>query len=279
MSFTTKENARGGTQTMFSRKHKRLTYANVTATLALVFAMSGGALAAGKFLITSTKQIKPSVIKQLQGKAGSAGPTGAPGPQGHAGPQGAAGANGKDGAAGANGESIGASEVKAGEAACGKLGGSKFTVGGKETLACNGKEGKAGSPWTAEGTLPVGATETGVWYVSEVVANAEESHPQAPVSFPIPLKEPLGESQAHVVTVAEQKEHTAPQACQGTAAEPTAESGSFCVYIAKLTGNTNGGSFNPVGEFVGGTGATGAILLFGSGETVVHGLGTWAVTG
>ncbi len=29
-----------------------------------------------------------------------------------------------------------------GETACGKLGGSKFTVGGKETTACNGKEGK-----------------------------------------------------------------------------------------------------------------------------------------
>jgi hypothetical protein len=51
----------------------RLSYANVVVTLALVFAMSGGAFAAGRYLITSTKQIKPSVLKQLQGKAGAIG--------------------------------------------------------------------------------------------------------------------------------------------------------------------------------------------------------------
>jgi hypothetical protein len=45
------------------RRH--LSYANVTATLALVFAMSGGALAAKHYLLTSTKQISPKVLKQL----------------------------------------------------------------------------------------------------------------------------------------------------------------------------------------------------------------------
>ena len=34
---------------------KRMTYANVALTLALVFAMTGGAYAAKKYLITSTK--------------------------------------------------------------------------------------------------------------------------------------------------------------------------------------------------------------------------------
>ena len=47
---------------MFSRIRKRLTYANVAMTMALVFAMSGGAYAAKKYVITSTKQIKPSVL-------------------------------------------------------------------------------------------------------------------------------------------------------------------------------------------------------------------------
>jgi hypothetical protein len=45
------------------RRH--LSYANVTATLALVFAMTGGALAANHYLLTSTKQISPKVLKQL----------------------------------------------------------------------------------------------------------------------------------------------------------------------------------------------------------------------
>jgi hypothetical protein len=45
------------------RRH--VTYADVAATLALVFAMSGGALAAKHYLLTSTKQIKPSVLKQF----------------------------------------------------------------------------------------------------------------------------------------------------------------------------------------------------------------------
>ena len=47
---------------MFSRIRKRLTYANVAMTMALVFAMTGGAYAAKKYVITSTKQIKPSVL-------------------------------------------------------------------------------------------------------------------------------------------------------------------------------------------------------------------------
>jgi hypothetical protein len=43
----------------------RLAYANITATLALVLAMSGGAAAAG-YVITSIGQIKPSVLGRLK---------------------------------------------------------------------------------------------------------------------------------------------------------------------------------------------------------------------
>jgi hypothetical protein len=49
---------------------KRITYANVAATLALVFSMSGGALAATHYLINSTKQISPKVLKKLKGPRG-----------------------------------------------------------------------------------------------------------------------------------------------------------------------------------------------------------------
>src|ERR1700712_1050053 len=45
------------------RRH--LSYANVTATLALVFAMSGGALAAKHYLVTKTNQISPKVLKSF----------------------------------------------------------------------------------------------------------------------------------------------------------------------------------------------------------------------
>jgi hypothetical protein len=47
---------------------RRLNYANVTATLALFFAMSGGALAARHYLINSTKLINPKGAKSVEGE-------------------------------------------------------------------------------------------------------------------------------------------------------------------------------------------------------------------
>jgi hypothetical protein len=88
---------------MLSNNRRRLSYANVTATLALVFSLTGGALAAQHYLITSTKQISPKVLKSLKGARGKAGPAGAPGAAGAAGAQGAAGPAGLAGAAGAAG--------------------------------------------------------------------------------------------------------------------------------------------------------------------------------
>ncbi len=80
------------------RRH--LTYANVAATLALVFAMSGGALAAKHYLVNSTSQINPKVLKKLRGKVG---PRGATGPAGASGPAGTTGTTGKDGPPGKQG--------------------------------------------------------------------------------------------------------------------------------------------------------------------------------
>lgn len=79
---------------------RRLTYANVTATLALVFAMSGGALAANHYLIHSTRQISPKVLKKLHGARGRTGPNGAIGPQGVKGDTGGRGPRGPEGAPG-----------------------------------------------------------------------------------------------------------------------------------------------------------------------------------
>lgn len=75
------------------RRH--LSYANVVATLALLFAMSGGALAAKHYLINSTQQINPKVLKQSKGRTGRTGPqglAGTPGAKGETGPKGEAGA-------------------------------------------------------------------------------------------------------------------------------------------------------------------------------------------
>jgi hypothetical protein len=83
------------------RKH--LSYANVVATLALVFAMSGSAIAAKHYLINSTKQINPKVIKKLKGNTGKPGLNGAAGPRGQVGAQGKEGPLGKEGPRGNEG--------------------------------------------------------------------------------------------------------------------------------------------------------------------------------
>jgi len=66
----------------------------VIACLALFVASTGTSIAASHYLITSTKQIKPSVLTKLKG---------AKGPRGYTGAAGAIGATGAAGATGANG--------------------------------------------------------------------------------------------------------------------------------------------------------------------------------
>lgn len=61
---------------------------NVVAWLALFAALGGTSLAASHYIITSTKQIKPGVLKQLRGKRGAAGAKGVTGPQGSPGKEG-----------------------------------------------------------------------------------------------------------------------------------------------------------------------------------------------
>ncbi len=78
-------------------------YANVVATLALVFAMSGSALAASHYLINSTHQINPKVLKKLRGKTGPRGLPGAEGAPGSAGSPGREGPRGTEGTTGKTG--------------------------------------------------------------------------------------------------------------------------------------------------------------------------------
>src|SRR3954453_6181614 len=72
---------------------RRPSPALIVAIAALVVAFGGTAMAAKKYVITKTTQIKPSVLPQLR-KTGPAGPTGLPGPAGPAGERGPAGTAG-----------------------------------------------------------------------------------------------------------------------------------------------------------------------------------------
>jgi hypothetical protein len=94
---------------------RKPTITGVLAASALFLALAGGgAYAADSYIITSTHQIKPSVLKKLandvrgprgtRGPAGAQGATGAQGAQGQAGNTGATGAQGQQGQQGQQGD-------------------------------------------------------------------------------------------------------------------------------------------------------------------------------
>ncbi len=235
---------------MFSSLRTRATYANVTATLALVFAMSGGALAATRVIVTSKKQISSKVLKELKGATGERGPVGLAGPTGTQGP---AGTNGSQGGSGPEGKP--------------------------------GPEGAKGSPWTAGGVLPAGATETGTWSFGQEAENIETHSVSFPISFNIPLSGPLTASHVYYVKAGE----SAPAECAGGSLEhPRASEGNLCVYTAVLEGatpavfepNLEKPIFDPqkTGSQTEGSGASGAVLGFRV-TPESYGWGDWAVTG
>jgi hypothetical protein len=261
---------------MFSMIRRRLCYANVVATLALVFAMSGGALAAGHYLLTSTSQVSPKVLKALKGKNGQTGPAGTQGAQGAQGARGETGAAGTPGAAGTKGETGGRGET-----------------GAKGQTGATGARGTAGSPWTAGGTLPSGQTETGSWATS----GGREAYGARVVlaSFAIPLAEPPtfyligpkeGEGQPKENEKAK-KENEArklngepelplpiPADCKGTAEKPQATPGNVCVFEPTVK---NVEALISEGSNLGTTGVVASIEIPNEDEDYVAS-GTWAVT-
>ncbi len=261
---------------MFSAIRKRVTYANVAMTLALVFAMSGGAYAAGKYLITSTKQISPKVLKSLVGKAGAPGAQGPVGPAGPSGAQGPAGANGKDGANGANGTdgtngtSVTSSVEPAG-ANC-KAGGSKFVAASGTAYACNGEKGKEGT-FGGE-TLPQGKTLTGT-FAAASYGEAEFPEPgfgrvATGVTFALPIPT-IGLAVNYI-----KENGILPIGCSGNALQPVAEAGHLCIFgqseinLATSPGTETvaSGSTTSGFDLVAVSAAKGNMLL----------TGTWAVT-
>ncbi|HEV7586119.1 MAG TPA: hypothetical protein VGO14_10100 [Solirubrobacteraceae bacterium] len=86
-------------------RFRQLSPSLVISVIALIVALGGSAVAAG-YVITSTNQIAPSVLKKLKGNRGAKGAQGkigATGAQGAAGPQGATGAPGAQGVQGVQG--------------------------------------------------------------------------------------------------------------------------------------------------------------------------------
>jgi hypothetical protein len=68
---------------------KRLSAPIILSSAALFFSLTGAGLAASRYVITSTNQIKPSVVKALRGKHGATGLTGLIGATGATGAAGA----------------------------------------------------------------------------------------------------------------------------------------------------------------------------------------------
>lgn len=134
---------------MLSAIRRNLTPPTAIAVVALVFAMTGGALAA--------KSSSGSAEASKQGKRGPQGPRGKQGPRGLTGPQG---------------------EV-----------GPKGPAGPKGDVGSQGPKGDTGDPWTAGGFLPSGASVGGTWVAGvgpELFAGKGAA--AAPISFGLPLQ-------------------------------------------------------------------------------------------
>jgi hypothetical protein len=255
----------------------------VISVIALVFAMLGGAYAAsgtngGDLASTSAKQGKQG----KPGKPGKPGPAGPAGPQGATGPQGPAGAPGAAGSPGANGISaegtpFGPTE-EPDEEPCEGFGGVEITSAGEPAFVCNGE---AGSPWAPDGTLPIGATETGSWFLETSTGGEGFS----PLSFTVPLAAGLDE--AH--TIAIKKGVTPPATCDDGVEpppgpdNPEADSGYLCVFTAEYTGTglvVFGVRPSSNGEVEIATSKNGGLVWAGdSGGAGKLGWGTWALTG
>jgi Collagen triple helix repeat (20 copies) len=143
---------RGVVSRLLSRKPS---VTGVVAVLALVFALGGTAAAATHFLITSTNQIKPSVLAKLRGAKGHTGAKGATGSPGAQGPSGPSGPQGPKGEAGPQGEA-----------------GAKGEAGPKGEVGAKGEQGEKGEA-AALGTLTSSQGEVAPFVEAEGSENPE----------------------------------------------------------------------------------------------------------
>jgi hypothetical protein len=251
------------------------------AVVAMIVALAGTAYAATKLNSTQKKEVK-KIAKEFAGKPGANGAPGAPGPQGPAGAKGDTGPKGDtglkgdkgdQGLPGTNGKSV--EIVGGGPEACEKsptvkVPGVTYEVedSGVEKTVCDGAEG---SPWTAGGTLPPGATETGTWAVS-----GNGSKVPAAIPFPIHLAGNI--ENPHILFKGGE---LAPPECTGpNPNHPNAKPGVLCIYLGPSEGASEPHVSGPDGSGEGEeqlASPPGAILYW----KLVNGFatGSYAVTG
>ncbi len=131
---------------------------NAIAWLALFVALTGTSMAASHYVVSSTKQIKPSVLKKLKGNRGPAGAQGPQGPQGASGKEGVGsqgvrgptGPSGTTGTKGTNGATGPEGPTGPGVGATGERGATGAT-------GATGKEGATGAAGTNGSTGATGA--------------------------------------------------------------------------------------------------------------------------
>lgn len=284
---------------MLSRFRGRFGLPGVIAVFALVFAMTGGAYAAKHYVITSTKQISPKVMKHLKGKRGRTGKAGATGPAGPAGPVGPAGAagpkgdagapgsNGSNGSNGADGKTV-LSGVSIPSSSLGSVGdfyirtSTSDIYGPKTASGWGAPTSLKGSPWTAGGTLPVGATETGVWTFN-APGGAGQLVP-VNISFPIQLAGSLDASHVHFATDANFGDFdgagSETTGCTGNVEAPTAPSGHLCVYKTVVANAVLNAGIGKLDLNTAGADPMGALMAFFTNTAnPAYGAGSYAVTG
>jgi hypothetical protein len=272
---------------MFSTLRNRFGIPGVISVIALVFAMFGGAYAASNSSGGGKATASAKAKKGPRGPKGATGPVGPQGPAGPAGPAGAKGDAGAAGAAGAPGATATAVSFSGPKGGCNE-GGVEVKSAGAPTFVCNGEEGQQGqegSPWPADGTLPAGETETGAYSItSETGAGVYPGFAITTISFPIPLSEALGASNA-IYIKAEGTQPPAPDECQDTehsgaasVGNPEAAPGFLCVFEGgNVAMATEMFFFEPSGGAEG-TGVSGATLFQEPTAAEARAGGSWAVT-
>lgn len=184
---------------MLKAVRRNLTPPTALAVVALVFAMSGGAVAAKNYATGSAEASKKG--KSKKGKPGPRGQRGKRGPKGLIGPQGLMGPQGPKGDTGEQGP-----------------------------VGSQGPKGDTGDPWTAGGFLPSGQSLGGMWVAgvgAEIAPGTGAA--AAAISFGFPLK---GLPVIKVVKKEQEgTEHAAE--CPGSIFAPKAAKGVLCLYTAE----------------------------------------------